>query len=205
MQEILLKYFRNLDEQKIEKFNALLDIIEDWNKKVNLISRKEDRDQIKLRHILHSLSIAKIFSFEENSNIIDVGTGGGFPGIPLAIMFPQSNFLLVDGIKKKINVVDDIVNQLEIKNVKTSVSRVETINDNFDIVLSRAMASFPLLYQLTNGLIKKDKDKFQGIICLKGGDLEDELKGYKNIKIYSISDFFKEDFFETKKIIFMRK
>src|SRR5574344_1270249 len=141
MQEILLKYFRNLDEQKIEKFNALLDIIEDWNKKVNLISRKEDRDQIKLRHILHSLSIAKIFRFEENSNIIDVGTGGGFPGIPLAIMFPQSNFLLVDSIKKKINVVDDIVNQLEIKNVKTSVSRVETINDNFDIVLSRAMAS----------------------------------------------------------------
>lgn len=205
MEELLLKYFNNLDKEKIDKYNKLIEIIEDWNNKINLISRKEDREQIKIRHILHSLSIAKLFNFEAKNKIIDIGTGGGFPGIPLAIIFPETNFYLVDSITKKINVVNDIIDKLKLKNVRASACRAENIKENFDIIISRAVTQFPVLFNISKGMIKKDQNKLQGIICLKGGDLKEELKEYKNIKIYSISNFFNEEYFETKKIVFLRK
>lgn len=186
------------------KFATLQSLYEDWNLKINVVSRK-DIDELYLRHVLHSLGIAKFISFNEGSRILDVGTGGGFPGIPLAIMFPDSSFHLVDSIGKKIKVVDEVVEGLGLKNVKTTNSRVEEIPGHYDFIVSRAVAAMPTFVHWTKCKIAKEQRHAikNGILYLKGGDLEEELKDYKNIQIYNLSDYFSEDFYETKKLVYL--
>ncbi|MFB9057421.1 16S rRNA (guanine(527)-N(7))-methyltransferase RsmG [Mariniflexile ostreae] len=200
--DLILKYFPNLTEDQIEKFNKLQMLYEDWNLKINVVSRK-DIDELYLRHVLHSLAIAKIITFKEGTKILDVGTGGGFPGIPLAILFPECSFHLVDSIAKKIKVVNEVVEGLGLTNVKTTHSRVEEINDTFDFIVSRAVAAMPTFVHWTKGKITKQQnhDLKNGILYLKGGDLTEELQDYKTTTLYNLSDFFNEDFFETKKIV----
>ncbi|MGE5944548.1 MAG: 16S rRNA (guanine(527)-N(7))-methyltransferase RsmG [Flavobacteriales bacterium] len=202
--ELILKYFPNLSEDQITKFKALQSLYEDWNLKINVVSRK-DIDELYLRHVLHSLGIAKFINFNDGSNILDVGTGGGFPGIPLAIMFPECSFHLVDSIAKKIKVVDEVVEGLGLKNVKTTNSRVEDIHDSYDFIVSRAVAAMPTFVHWTKGKIAKEQKHAikNGILYLKGGDLEEELKDYKTIQTYNLSDYFSEEFYETKKLVYL--
>ncbi len=202
--ELILKYFPNLTEDQIVKFTLLEELYKDWNLKINVVSRK-DIDELYLRHVLHSLAIAKFIAFNEGSHILDVGTGGGFPGIPLAILFPESSFHLVDSIAKKIKVVDEVVEGLGLKNVKTTNSRVEEINGTYDFIISRAVAAMPTFVHWIKGKIAKEQKHTikNGILYLKGGDLEEELKDYKTIEIYSLSDYFSEDFYETKKLVYL--
>ena len=200
--KLLLKYFPNLTEDQIEKFTLLESLYQDWNLKINVVSRK-DIDELYLRHVLHSLGIAKVIEFKDGSHILDVGTGGGFPGIPLAIMFPECSFHLVDSIAKKLKVVNEVVEGLGLTNVKTTHSRVEEIKENYDFIVSRAVAAMPTFVHWVKGKIAKDQNHElkNGIIYLKGGDLEEELKDYKTTTIYNLSDFFEEDFYETKKVV----
>ncbi|MCF8272237.1 MAG: 16S rRNA (guanine(527)-N(7))-methyltransferase RsmG [Flavobacteriaceae bacterium] len=200
--ELILKYFPNLTEDQISKFQKLESLYQDWNLKINVVSRK-DIDELYFRHVLHSLGIAKVITFNDNSKIIDVGTGGGFPGIPLAIMFPNCSFHLVDSIAKKIKVVDEVVEGLGLTNVKTSHCRVEEINDTFDFIVSRAVAIMPTFVHWTKGKIakKQNNNLKNGILYLKGGDLTEELQDYKTATIYNLSDYYTEDFFETKKVV----
>jgi len=200
--ELIETYFQNLTETQKLQFEKLERLYQDWNLKINVVSRK-DIDELYLRHVLHSLGIAKVLSFKAGSKILDVGTGGGFPGIPLAIMFPEAQFHLVDSIAKKIMVVDEVVDGLELKNVKTSHSRVEDINDQFDFVVSRAVAVMPTFVRCVKGKIAKEQrhELKNGILYLKGGDLSQELKDYRTTSIYDLSEFFKEEFFETKKVV----
>lgn len=202
--ELILKYFPNLTEDQISQFEMLESLYQDWNLKINVVSRK-DIDELYLRHVLHSLGIAKIIDFKEGSQILDVGTGGGFPGIPLAILFPKCSFHLVDSIAKKLKVVNEVVEGLNLKNVKTTHSRVEEINGKYDFIVSRAVAAMPTFVHWTKGKIKKshNNDLKNGIIYLKGGDLTEELQGYKIVSIYNLSDFFSEVFFETKKVVYL--
>ena len=204
MEDRLLKYFPNLTVQQIEKFSLFSELFLDWNSKINLISRK-DSENLFEHHILHSLSIAKFFDFAAHINIIDVGTGGGFPGIPLALYFPNVNFTLVDSIAKKINVVKDISEKLGLQNVKAINARAETLKPDFDFIVCRAVTNFNDFYQLTKKLFRNGKNSQQGMISLKGGDIINETSNFKNIIIYSISDVYEEVFFETKKIIFLQK
>jgi 16S rRNA (guanine527-N7)-methyltransferase len=200
--ELILKYFPNLTEDQISKFKKLESLYQDWNLKINVVSRK-DIDELYLRHVLHSLGIAKVISFNDGSKIIDVGTGGGFPGIPLAIMFPNCSFHLVDSIAKKLKVVDEVVEGLGLTNVKTTHCRVEEINDTFDFIVSRAVAIMPTFVHWTKGKIakKQNNELKNGILYLKGGDLSEELQDYKSATIYSLSNYYAEDFFETKKVV----
>ncbi|HEY5688092.1 MAG TPA: 16S rRNA (guanine(527)-N(7))-methyltransferase RsmG [Yeosuana sp.] len=202
--ELILKYFPNLTEDQISKFKKLKSLYQDWNLKINVVSRK-DIDELYLRHVLHSLGIAKVITFKDGSKILDVGTGGGFPGIPLAIMFPNSSFHLVDSIAKKLKVVDEVVEGLGLTNVKTSHSRVEEIKDTYDFIVSRAVAAMPTFVHWTKGKIaKKQAHQLKnGIIYLKGGDLTEELQDYKTAVIYNLNEFFEEDFFETKKVVYL--
>jgi 16S rRNA (guanine527-N7)-methyltransferase len=199
---LILKYFPQLTEDQIEKFKKLQALYEDWNLKINVVSRK-DIDELYLRHVLHSLGIAKVITFKNGSKILDVGTGGGFPGIPLAILFPECSFHLVDSIAKKLKVVDEVVEGLGLINVKTTHSRVEDINDTFDFIVSRAVAAMPTFVHWTKGKIAKEQNNHlkNGILYLKGGDLSEELQDYKTTTIYNLSDYFKEDFYETKKVV----
>jgi len=169
-----------------------------------VVSRK-DIDELYLRHVLHSLGIAKIQVFKDNSDILDVGTGGGFPGIPLAILFPNVQFTLVDSIGKKIKVVNEVIEGLELENVKTVNSRVEEVSGQFDFIVSRAVAAMPTFVHWVKGRIKKDSvhERKNGILYLKGGDLEEELKNYKTVEIFNLTDYFKSDFFETKKVVYL--
>ncbi|MEP7168601.1 MAG: 16S rRNA (guanine(527)-N(7))-methyltransferase RsmG [Bacteroidota bacterium] len=202
---IVLKYFPELNEKQKKQFAALFNLYADWNEKINLISRK-DMEFFYERHVLHSLSIAKVISFNKEDEIMDLGTGGGFPGIPLAILFPETKFTLVDSIGKKINVVNEIVSSLRLTNIESHHSRAEEINQTYDFIVSRATATIDNLLKWTKGRIKKiNQHSFHnGLICLKGGDLNDELKNHKdNIKIFDIKAFFEETFFETKKILFL--
>lgn len=206
MQEIL-KYFPDLEIHQQEQFLSLNELFRSWNQKINLISRK-DIDSFYLKHVLHSLAIAKFVEFTPKTKVLDVGTGGGFPGIPLAIFFPHCEFLLVDSIEKKINVVQDIIDHLKLKNCKTKVVRAEKINEKFDFVLSRAVAPMPKLYNWTKNNISKHAINIipNGIICLKGGDLSEELEMFENwYTTTHINKYFEEDFFETKKIIHLFK
>jgi 16S rRNA (guanine527-N7)-methyltransferase len=206
MQEIL-KYFPDLNTHQRKLFLSLNEIFRTWNQKINLISRK-DIDSFYLKHVLHSLAIAKFVEFTPKTKVLDVGTGGGFPGIPLAIFFPQCDFILVDSIEKKINVVQDIINQLELKNCKTKVIRAEKINEKFDFVVSRAVAPMPKLYNWTKNNVSKHSANVipNGIICLKGGDLSEELEMFENwYTTTHINQYFNDDFFETKKIIHLFK
>ena len=196
--QLLFKYFPNLTEDQIHKFKQLETLYQDWNLKINVVSRK-DIDELYLRHVLHSLGIAKVI----RTKILDVGTGGGFPGIPLAIFFPECSFHLVDSIAKKLKVVDEVVNGLGLNNVKTTHSRVEAIDDTYDFIVSRAVAAMPTFVHWVKGKIAKQQNHNlkNGILYLKGGDLSEELKDYKTTTIYNLSDYFEEDFYETKKVV----
>jgi len=200
--ELILKYFPDLTPLQIEQFTKLEALYQDWNLKINVVSRK-DIDELYLRHVLHSLAIAKIINFKEGSSMMDVGTGGGFPGIPLAILFPECEFHLVDSINKKLNVVREVVAGLELQNVKVTHSRVEEIKETYDFIISRAVAAMPTFVHWIKGKVSKTQQNQlkNGIIYLKGGDLTEELQDYKTTTIYNISDYFEEDFFDTKKIV----
>ena len=201
--DIILKYFPELSSDKIEKFKQLEALYIYWNQRINVVSRK-NINELYINHVLHSLAIAKIINFKNKTNILDVGTGGGFPGIPLAILFPDCNFTLVDSIAKKIHVVDSIVDSLKLDNICTSVTRVESLNSKHDFIVSRAVTNMSKFLNLTKGRINKGghNSLSNGIVYLKGGDLSEELKDIKN-QIYNISDYFEEDFFETKKIVYV--
>ncbi|MFS4469549.1 16S rRNA (guanine(527)-N(7))-methyltransferase RsmG [Maribacter sp. 2210JD10-5] len=202
--ETIIEYFPNLSEIQQEQFRLLEDLYKDWNQKINVVSRK-DIDELYIRHVLHSLGIAKIQQFNDGAAILDVGTGGGFPGIPLAILFPNVEFTLVDSIGKKIKVVDEVVEGLGITNVKAINARVEEISGQFDFIVSRAVAAMPTFVHWVKGKIKKESlhDRRNGILYLKGGDLMEELKPYKTIEIFDLTDYFKEPFFETKKVVYL--
>jgi len=204
--ELIRKYFPLLDTTQERQFSKLIDILPDLNQQVNVISRK-DINHLEERHILHSMSIAKKFSFTPDQTIIDVGTGGGFPGIPLAILFPETSFLLVDSIGKKINLVKEISASLDLKNVTAFHQRAETLNKKADFVVSRAVTAFPKLYQWTLPLIKPSQgEQKRGMIALKGGDLQTELSSFQNrVQLFPISQWFEESFFSTKTIVYINK
>lgn len=200
--EIIQKYFKDLTELQLQQFAQLQDLYQDWNLKINVVSRK-DIDELYLRHVLHSLGIAKVMQFQPNAKVMDVGTGGGFPGIPLAILFPETNFHLVDAIGKKIKVVNEVKDGLGLKNVKTSNCRVEEVKDTYDFIVSRAVAQMETFVHWTKGKIakKQNHELKNGILYLKGGDLMEELKKYTSAKIYDLPSYFDEPFFETKKVV----
>lgn len=200
--ELILKYFPNLSDDQVDKFQKLKTLYQDWNVKINVVSRK-DIDELYLRHVLHSLGIAKLIEFKSGTKILDVGTGGGFPGIPLAILFPECSFHLVDSIAKKLKVVDEVVAGLGLTNVKTTHSRVEDINETYDFIVSRAVAAMPTFVHWVKGRIakKQNNELKNGILYLKGGNLIAELQNYKTASIYNLSDYFTEDFFDTKKLV----
>lgn len=203
--EIILKYFPELSEEQKRKFLLLQELYEEWNNKINVISRK-DIDQLYERHVLHSLSIAKVIQFKPNTEILDIGTGGGFPGIPLAILFPECKFHLVDSIGKKIKVVQEVTKALDLKNIKAEQIKAEQIKNTYDFIVSRAVVAFPIFYNWARKKVKQEsQNKLKnGFLYLKGGDLEEELKKFKSrISSFEISEFFTESFFETKKIIYL--
>lgn len=202
--ELIRKYFPDLSDDQISKFEKLEELYKDWNLKINVVSRK-DIDEIYLRHVLHSLGIAKVQEFKPGSKILDVGTGGGFPGIPLAILFPETTFHLVDSIGKKIKVVEEVSEGLGLENVKTFNQRVEELSGNYDFIVSRAVAIMPTFVRWVKGKIAKDSqhDRRNGILYLKGGDLSEELKDYRTAEIFELSNFFEEDFFDTKKVVYL--
>ena len=200
----LKKYFPNLSQDQLEKFMRLIPIYKDWNSKVNLISRR-DIENLFTNHILHSLSIVNIIEFESSTSVLDVGTGGGFPGIPLAIFFPNVKFTLLDSIGKKIKVVESVSKDLSLSNVTAINDRVENHFDKYDFILSRAVAKMDKFYSLVNKNFnsKSINEIPNGIISLKGGDLKDELKDFKEKKIFDISEFFTDDFFKTKRVVYI--
>ena len=200
--ELLLSYFPHLSDVQIKQFQDLQNLYEDWNSKINVISRK-DIDELYTRHVLHSLGIVKVLEFKPGSRIMDVGTGGGFPGIPLAIMHPEVDFYLIDVIAKKIKVVNEVATALGLKNVKAEQKRAELVKDNFDFIVSRAVTNMPDFVSWVSDKVKKESkhELKNGILYLKGGDLTQELASFPNATQYDLSDFFKEDFFETKKVV----
>jgi 16S rRNA (guanine527-N7)-methyltransferase len=200
--KIIEKYFPYLTELQISQFTQLEELYKDWNIQINVVSRK-DIEELYLRHVLHSLGIAKVIQFKPGTKVMDVGTGGGFPGIPLAILFPETEFHLVDSIGKKIKVVDGVVEGLGLTNVKTTHGRVEEVKDTYDFIVSRAVALMETFVRWNKGRISKKQNHNlkNGILYLKGGDLTEELEKYTSAKIYNLPDYFEEDFFETKKIV----
>lgn len=205
--QIIQKYFPNLTRQQITQFEQLEDLYKEWNSKINVISRK-DINELYLRHVLHSLGIAQVQKFEDGSDILDVGTGGGFPGIPLAILHPEAQFTLVDSIGKKVKVVNEAAKALGIANVKGIHERAEKIEGKFDFVVSRAVTRMKPFYGWIKGKFKKESrhELKNGILYLKGGDLSEELAESKlRYKIYELPDFFEEEFFETKKVVYVPK
>lgn len=200
--DLILKYFPEISDVQKEQFSKLQELYQDWNLKINVVSRK-DIDELYLRHVLHSLGIAKVINFKAGSQVMDVGTGGGFPGIPLAILFPETNFHLVDSIGKKIKVVNEVVQGLGLENVRTTHGRVEEVNEYYDFIVSRAVAQMETFVRWTkNKVTKKSEHSFKnGILYLKGGDLSEELNKFPNATIYDLPNFFEEDFFETKKVV----
>lgn len=204
--QLISRYFPDLTEKQQKQFKLLKGLYQEWNAQINVISRK-DEDDFYLHHVLHSLAISKIINFHSGTRVLDIGTGGGFPGIPLAILFPDTQFVLVDSIGKKIKVVNAITESLGLTNVQGIHERVEKIPGQFDFILSRAVAPLDdLLFWTKDKLNPENNNELSnGWICLKGGDLTDELsKIKKHIRSYSISDWFDEPFFETKKIIYVR-
>ncbi|PWL27772.1 MAG: 16S rRNA (guanine(527)-N(7))-methyltransferase RsmG [Fluviicola sp. XM-24bin1] len=204
--DLILHYFPDLTPKQRSQFEALEDLYQDWNSQINVISRK-DTDNFYERHVLHSLAIAKVMEFKDGSKILDIGTGGGFPGIPLAILYPECDFLLVDSIGKKIKVVNEVAKALELENVRGIHERAEKIKGQFDFVVSRAVTAMPKFLNWTKGkFLKEDKNDFKnGILYLKGGDLTEEMASVKKaVQYFEIPDFFKEEFFETKKVVYVR-
>ncbi|MGV8091710.1 MAG: 16S rRNA (guanine(527)-N(7))-methyltransferase RsmG [Mangrovibacterium sp.] len=201
--EIIKKYFPDLDPVQTEQFGALGEIYREWNARINVISRK-DIDQLYERHILHSLGIAKVVRFNPGTRVMDVGTGGGFPGIPLAILFPGTEFLLIDSIGKKIRVVKGVAEGIGLKNVSVMQKRAEEVPGKFDFIVSRAVTAFPKFVSLVESRVSiTQRNKIpNGILYLKGGDFEEELLPFEGrVKLYELSSFFSEEFFETKKVI----
>lgn len=203
--EIINKYFPNLTEQQRERFAALDELYRDWNSKINVISRK-DIDNLYEHHILHSLGIAEIINFKPGTRIMDLGTGGGFPGIPLAIMFPEVQFHLVDSIGKKIRVCDEVRNALGLTNVTTEWTRGENIKEKYDFVVSRAVMPLTDLVKLIRKNVSRTSNNAMpnGLICLKGGELEHEVMPMKSqTLITDLSEYFEEEFFQTKKVVYV--
>ena len=200
--EEILRQFPNLTPIQIEQFEKLQALYEDWNSKINVISRK-DIDELYTRHVLHSLGIAKVQEFEKGTYILDVGTGGGFPGIPLAILFPETRFYLIDVIAKKIKVVNEVATALGLQNVKAEQMRAENVKGDFDFIVSRAVTNMPDFVSWIKDKIKKQNkhELKNGILYLKGGDLTEELKDFPKATEYNLSEYFKEEFFETKKVV----
>jgi 16S rRNA (guanine527-N7)-methyltransferase len=200
--EAILKQFPDLTDNQILQFQKLQGLYEDWNAKINVISRK-DIDELYTRHVLHSLGIAKIIEFRPGSRIIDVGTGGGFPGIPLAILFPEVDFYLIDVIAKKIKVVNEVAAGLGLKNVKAEQKRAELVKQEFDFIVSRAVTNMPDFVKWVDDKVakKQNHELANGILYLKGGDLTEELKDFPKATQYNLSDFFSDEFFETKKVV----
>lgn len=201
--EIFSHYFPELTAEQQAKFDQLYDLYKDWNEKINVISRK-DIDNLYVNHVLHSLGIAKVISFKSHASILDVGTGGGFPGIPLAIMFPDVKFHLVDSIGKKITVVKAVADSIGLKNVKAEQIRAEQLKGEYDFVVSRAVTRLKEFYGWIHKRIKKKSihPLANGILYLKGGDLEEELSELKrSYQLFNLSDYFTEEFFDTKKVV----
>ena len=202
--KIILEEFPDLNHIQIEQFSKLKKIYSEWNNKINIISRK-DIDNIYERHILHSLVIAKFIKFNNRTTVLDLGTGGGFPGIPLSIIFPDVNFILVDSIRKKIVVVDEIVDELRLENVKSEWSRAENLDYKYDFLVTRAVAKMSLLIEWSKGKFNKNSNNqiANGIIALKGGNVDEELKNIQQKKIVDIKDIFDTHYFLDKKIIYV--
>lgn len=198
----IVKYFPNITDTQIVQFEKLEELYKDWNAKINVISRK-DIDELYTKHVLHSLGIAKIIEFKPGSKILDVGTGGGFPGIPLAILYPEVDFYLIDVIAKKIRVVKEVAKGLGLENVKAEQMRAENVKEEFDFIVSRAVTNMPDFFSWVKDKIKKKQNHElkNGILYLKGGDLTEELKDFPKATEYNLSDFFEDEFFETKKVV----
>ncbi len=204
--DLILSYFPELSSKQIEQFSKLQELYVHWNEQINVISRK-DTENFYERHVLHSLGIAKVIQFKKDTKIMDVGTGGGFPGIPLAILFPDCDFLLVDSIGKKIKVVNEVAHELELKNVTGIHERAEKVEGTFDFVVSRAVTQMPeFITWVKNKVSKTSKNSLpNGILYLKGGDLSEEMKTVKQwSKEYKLKDFFEGEFFETKKVVYVK-
>jgi 16S rRNA (guanine527-N7)-methyltransferase len=203
--DLILKYFPELTESQKEKLAKLGPLYADWNEKINVISRK-DMEHFYEKHVLHSLGIAKVISFEPGTKVLDIGTGGGFPGIPLAIMFPETHFHLVDSIGKKINVVKDVAKQLKLSNVEAQQVRAEDLVRKYDFILSRAVTRFAnILPWVKNKFKKEDFNELQnGLLLLKGGDVDEEMEEREvSYVAYHLDDYFKEEFFKTKKVVYV--
>lgn len=200
--EVILKYFPGLPEEQASRFEQLASLYAEWNGRINVISRK-DIGELYIRHVLHSLGISRVQPFNPGSRILDVGTGGGFPGIPLAILFPDTEFYMVDAIGKKIKVVRAVAEALGLKNVKAEHTRAEKVKGQFDFVVSRAVTNMPDFVKWVNNKIDREHrhDLKNGILYLKGGDLSEELKPFPKATEYLLSDYFEEYFFETKKVV----
>ncbi|MFL5751998.1 MAG: 16S rRNA (guanine(527)-N(7))-methyltransferase RsmG [Bacteroidia bacterium] len=202
---LIFKYFPGLSAQQQQQFEQLSGLYSEWNAKINVISRK-DIDLLYERHVLHSLAIAKVIQFKPRTKILDVGTGGGFPGIPLAILFPDCHFHLMDSVGKKIKVVNAVAEGIGLSNIFAEHARSETVNDKFDFVVSRAVTEFPEFYTWVQSKFLRTSFNTlpNGILYLKGGDLSEELKDFsKKVKIYELKKFFTEEFFETKKLVYL--
>ncbi|UMB59251.1 16S rRNA (guanine(527)-N(7))-methyltransferase RsmG [Lutibacter sp. A80] len=198
----LLNHFPNITETQKKQFSKLEELYKFWNAQINVISRK-DIDELYTKHVLHSLGIAKVQAFKPGTKVLDVGTGGGFPGIPLAILFPETSFYLVDSIGKKIKVVNEVATALDLKNVKAEQIRAENVKGEFDFIVSRAVTKMDDFVKWTRKKIAKKQhhEIKNGILYLKGGDLTDELANFSNATLYNLTDYFDDEFFETKKVV----
>ncbi len=202
---LIQKYFPELSEKQIEQFSKLESLYGEWNEKINVISRK-DMESLYEKHILHSLGIAKIMEFAPNTKVLDVGTGGGFPGIPLAILFPETQFTLIDSIGKKITVVNAVAEGIGLKNLTAIHGRAEKVKEKFHFVVSRAVTQMPEFLRWLKGKFEKEQfnTKHNGVLYLKGGDLAEELAGLK-CELFNLKNYFEEEFFDTKKVVYLSK